>query len=49
LPLSWASLDYSFKAIREPQLLDKWQVQNNLLLSFAYTLVRAQAADQKAK
>src|SRR5262249_23923529 len=32
--VQWASLDYELKAIRQPQLLDKFQVQNNLLLTF---------------
>ena len=31
--VDWASLDYEFKAIREPQLLDEFQIQNNLLLT----------------
>jgi hypothetical protein len=50
--VSWASLDYQFKALREPQLLDKWQVQNNLLLTFSYNLVKSRAsetADKTAK
>ena len=37
--ISWASLDYEFKAVREPQLLDEWQIQNNLLLTFSYSLI----------
>lgn len=40
--VSWASLDYQFKTLYEPQLLDQFQIQNNLLLSFAYTLIKAQ-------
>lgn len=36
--VSWASLDYEFKAIREPQILDTFQIQNNLLLSINYSL-----------
>lgn len=47
--VSWASLDYQFKALREPQLLDKWQVQNNLLLTFSYTLVKSRAAEKTDK
>jgi hypothetical protein len=31
--VEWASLDYELKAVREPQLLDAFQVQNNLLLT----------------
>jgi len=45
--VSWASLDYSFRALREPQLIDKWQIQNNLLLTFSYTLVKARAVEKK--
>jgi hypothetical protein len=37
--VSWASLSYSFKAIREPQLVDTWQLQNNLLVTFTYSLM----------
>ncbi len=37
--VSWASLDYEFKAIRQPVLLDEFQIQNNLLLTFGYTLL----------
>lgn len=36
--VSWATLSYTFKTIREPQLVDKWQIQNNLLLTFSYSL-----------
>ncbi len=32
--VEWASLDYELAAIREPQLLDAFQVRNNLLLTF---------------
>jgi hypothetical protein len=32
--VEWASLDYELRAVREPQLLDELQVQNNLLLTF---------------
>ncbi len=34
---SWMSLDYNLKIIREPLLLDEFQIQNNLLLNFSYT------------
>ena len=37
--VSWASLDYKLRVLREPQLVDAWQVQNSLLLSFSYTLL----------
>ncbi len=35
----WLSLNYEFKAVNDPQLLDEWQIQNSLLLSFNYTLI----------
>ncbi|MFH1130798.1 MAG: hypothetical protein V1754_05645 [Pseudomonadota bacterium] len=40
---SWASLDYQFRAVREPQLIDKFQIQNNLLLTFSYSLIKSKA------
>lgn len=36
---SFASLDYEFKAFRLPALVDSWQIQNSLLLTFNYTLI----------
>ena len=39
--VEWASLDYEFKALREPQLVDEWQIQNNLLLTFSFSLIDA--------
>lgn len=41
--VSWASLDYELKAVRLPQTVDKFQLQNNLLLTFAYALVKREA------
>lgn len=35
----WASLNYELKIMRLPQLVDAWQIQNNLLLTFSYALV----------
>ncbi len=32
--VEWASVDYEFRAVREPQLLDAFQIQNQLLLTF---------------
>jgi hypothetical protein len=37
----WASLDYSLRALLEPQLLDEWQIQNQLLLSIGFVLLEA--------
>jgi hypothetical protein len=31
--VEWASLDYQIKAVREPQVLDGFQVRNSLLLT----------------
>jgi hypothetical protein len=36
--LAWASLDYDFRLVREPQLVDATQVQNNLLFSIGITV-----------
>lgn len=38
--VDWASVDYTFKALRQPQLVDEWQIQNMLLLTFSYTYTR---------
>jgi hypothetical protein len=35
--VDWASLDYQLKAIRQPQVIDNFQVQNTLLLTFGMT------------
>jgi len=35
--VDWASLSYEFRAVRQPQLLDDWQISNNLLLTFGYS------------
>lgn len=37
--VEWASLDYEFRALRQPALLDEFQIQHNLLLTFGYTLL----------
>lgn len=37
--VEWASLDYQLKVMRQPLILDEWQVQNSLLLTFGYTLI----------
>ncbi len=34
--VEWASLDYEFGAIYEPQLVDQVQIRNNLLLTFGF-------------
>jgi hypothetical protein len=35
--VDWASVDYQVKAIRQPQVIDTFQVQNTLLLTFGMT------------
>jgi len=42
--VSWASLDYQFKIMREPQVVDEWQMQNSLLLTFSYSLINSSTA-----
>lgn len=36
----WASLNYELRIMRQPQLIDAWQIQNNLLLTFNYALIQ---------
>ncbi|MFO0751320.1 MAG: DUF3078 domain-containing protein [Myxococcota bacterium] len=36
---SFATLDYELKVMRQPQLVDAWQISNSLLLNFTYTAV----------
>lgn len=38
-PYEWLSIDYQFQALREPQLLERFQVTNRLLISISYTLI----------
>jgi hypothetical protein len=36
---TWMSITYSFVAINDPQLIEAWQVQNNLLFNFQYNFI----------
>ncbi|WP_437878461.1 hypothetical protein [Sorangium sp. So ce513] len=36
--VEWASLDYQLHVVRQPQLIDAWQVQNNILLTLSYAV-----------
>lgn len=36
---SWLSIQYNIKAQKQPQLIDEWQIQNNLLLSISYIFI----------
>ncbi len=38
--VEWASISYEFKAVRLPLVLDEFQIQNNLLLTFSYSLTK---------
>ncbi len=38
-PYDWLSIDYQFRALREPQLLDQLQISNRLLVGISYTLI----------
>ncbi len=44
--VSWASVDYTFKALRQPQMVDEWQLQNMLLLTFSYSYTKKSAAPE---
>lgn len=43
--MSWATLDYVLKVVRQPQLLEDWQIQNMLMLTLGYSW----SYDEKAK
>lgn len=32
----WMSLDYEFKVVRQAQILEKWQIYNNILFNLSY-------------
>ena len=38
----WASLNYQLRALLQPQLVDQWQIQNNLMVSASYNLIKSQ-------
>ncbi len=40
--VDWASVDYTLKVLRQPQLVKEWQVQNLLLLNFSYSYAKRQ-------
>jgi hypothetical protein len=44
---SWMALSYQFRVINDPQLLDKVQVQNSLLLTFTYTFEPPKPVEEK--
>ena len=44
--VEWLSLNYKLNVLKDPQLLDVAQVQNNLLLTFNYTLIEPDEGPQ---
>lgn len=45
--LEWLSIDYVLRVVRLPQLLDEWQVQNNLLVTASYTVFKPKHEEKK--
>lgn len=43
----WMSLDYLFRLVRVPQLIDKTQMQNNLLLTLSWSLLYPEPEKEK--
>lgn len=44
--VEWASLDYELKVLKEPLLLDEYQIQNNLLLTFGAVYSRPEKTEE---
>lgn len=44
--VEWLGVNYKLNVLKDPQLLDATQVQNNLLLTFKYTLIEADKAPE---
>lgn len=44
--VEWMGVNYTLKVLKDPQLLDVAQVQNNLLLTFKYTLIEPDKAPE---
>ena len=36
---AWASLDYEFRALLQPQIQSEWQIQNVVMFTFGYDLI----------
>lgn len=45
--LEWMSVSYNARILRDPQLIDRTQVQNNVLLNFSYSLVEPRKPEDK--
>ncbi len=41
--VEWFALSYELKALREPQVLDDWQIQNSILMTLSYSLYKFKA------
>ena len=39
----YLTIDYVFKAYKQPLVIDKWQIQNSLMVSLAFTLIGGEA------
>jgi hypothetical protein len=39
----WLSVDYTFSAVKQPLLIDKWQVVNGLMVSLTFNVVGGEA------
>lgn len=45
--LEWMSISYNARVLRDPQLIDRTQVQNNVLLNFSYSLIEPREPDDE--
>ena len=43
----WMSIDYAFKAVRQPLLVEDWQIQNTLLVSINFNIVGAEIPEEE--
>jgi len=43
----WLSVDYTLRILRQPQLLDDWQIQNNLLLTASYAFFQPEEEEKE--
>lgn len=44
--LEWLSINYNMRILRDPQLIERTQVQNNVLLSLKYALIEAREPEK---
>ena len=43
----WISIDYAFKAVRQPLLVEDWQIQNTLFVSINFSIVGAEIPEEE--